>query len=60
MTLSEYRNRETPDYYPTMAQDGFSPNEILAAVHKKMVEQSRARDADEPTEIHITSEVITK
>ncbi len=60
MTLNEFWNRKTPDYYPTMAQDGFSPHEILAAVHKKMVEESRARNADEPAEIHITSEVITK
>ena len=60
MTLNEYQNRKTPDYYPTMAQDGFTPHEILAAVHKKMVEESRARDADKPTEIHITSEVKTK
>ena len=63
MMLTDYYNRKIPDYYPTMYQDGFTPTEIRMAVHRKMFSdywERRTRDADEPTEIHITSEVKTK
>ena len=54
----------TPEYYPTMYRDGFSPAQILASLHRKMLSDywgDDTRDADElPSEIHITSEVKNK
>ena len=63
MTLIDYYNRKIPDYYPTMAQDGYRPHEILAAVRSQILSdywERSTRDADEPAEVHITSEVKTK
>ena len=35
MSLYEYTNRNIPDYYPTMYQDGYSPAQILFAYRGK-------------------------
>ena len=42
-----------PEYYPTMHLDGFTPEEILNALHKKMIEQHI--EDDDSTEIIITT-----
>ena len=56
MTLNEYINRKTPDYYPTMYQDGFTPTEILYAARKSMKE-SLMPEID-TYNIHITSKPV--
>lgn len=63
MTTNDFQQEKIPEYYKTMARDGFTPHEILAAARRQMISDywgDRTRDADEPTEIHITSEVNTK
>ena len=58
MNLSEYTYRKIPSYYPSMYLDGFSPNEILMAARKKMLE---GLEKDQPTEgVKIISEVKIK
>ena len=54
MTMIDYYNRKVPEYYPTMYQDGFSPEQILAAAHQKMLTD---REPQGETEITIRTEV---
>ena len=54
MTMMDYYNRKVPDYYPTMYKDGYSPEQILAAAHQKMLAD---REPQEETEITIRTEV---
>lgn len=50
-TLEKMRNRQIPDYYPTMYQDGYKPYEILEAASNSIYERYReAQEADTPTE----------
>ena len=44
MTLSEYMNRQVPDYYDWMYLDGYTPYQILQAKHKQMVNDYLARE----------------
>ena len=63
MTINDYQKRKIPEYYPTMAQDGYRPHEILAAARRQMLSDywgEGTRDADESVNVHITSEVNTK
>ncbi len=48
-----------PEYYPEMYLDGYTPEEILNALHKKMIEQ-HTEDDDDSTEIIITTKEKTK
>ena len=65
MTLSEYYDRQIPDYYDTMYLDGFTPNQILHAAHRKMIREYEARkaaqraeaEANEISNVKIISEV---
>lgn len=58
MTPHEYYiDRKTPEYYPTMYLDGYSPEQIMAAKHKQMLQ---AQTEDDTMEIIIKSEVKTK
>ena len=50
MTLSEYYDRQIPDYYDTMYLDGFNPNQILHAAHRKMIREYEARKAAQRAE----------
>ena len=54
MTLSDYYNRQVPDYYPTMYRDGYTPQQILMAMRRQMMQTQPVN------EIKITSEVKTK
>ena len=54
MTLSDYYNRQVPEYYPTMYLDGYTPQHILMAKHTQML-QSQTID-----EVNVTSEVKIK
>ena len=65
MTLSEYYDRQIPDYYDTMYLDGFTPDQILHAAHRKMIREYEARkvaqraeaEANEIPNVKIISEV---
>lgn len=62
MTLENYRFREIPEYYDWMYLDGFTPDEILYALHKKMDRQQAEQEelADSVDSIKIKSEVKIK
>ena len=62
MTLENYRFREIPEYYDWMSLDGFTPDEILYALHKKMNRQQAEQEelADSVDSIKIKSEVKIK
>ena len=62
MTLENYRFREIPEYYDWMYLDGFTPDEILYALHKKMDRQQAEQEAlaDSIDSIKIKSEVKIK
>lgn len=62
MTLENYRSREIPEYYDWMYLDGFTPDEILYALHKKMDRQQAEQEelADSVDSIKIKSEVKIK
>ena len=62
MTLESYRSREIPEYYDWMYLDGFTPDEILYALHKKMNRQQAEQEelADSVDSIKIKSEVKIK
>lgn len=62
MTLENYRSREIPEYYDWMYLDGFTPDEILYALHKKMNRQQAEQEdlADSVDSIKIKSEVKIK
>lgn len=58
MSLIDYMTRKTPDYYPSVYLDGYSPQEILFAARRSMlnrIEESRQVDV-----IRIISEVKVK
>ena len=62
MTLENYRFREIPEYYDWMYLDGFTPDEILYALHKKMDRQQAEQEAlaDSVDSVKIKSEVQIK
>ena len=62
MTLENYRFREIPEYYDWMYLDGFTPDEILYALHKKMNRQQAEQEelAESVDSIKIKSEVKIK
>ena len=45
MTLSDYYNRQIPEYYDTMYLDGYTPDQIMTAFRKKMYRDYEARQA---------------
>ena len=61
MTLVDYYDRQIPEYYPTMYMDGYTPAQILHAVHRKMVreylEREEKKRAEKETEIQIEKQV---
>ena len=65
-TLEKMRNRQIPDYYPTMYQDGYKPYEILEAASNSIISQHMERQeefappADEPMNVHFQVEVKHK
>lgn len=62
MTLENYRFREIPEYYDWMYLDGFTPDEILYALHKKMNRQQAEQEelVDSVDSIKVKSEVKIK
>lgn len=68
MGIFEYLDRQIPDYYPTMYRDGYSPEQIMYAAHRKLRRVCEAREAakraeaeaNEIPEVKITSKVVIK
>ncbi len=68
MLLADYYNRNIPEYYDTMYQDGYTPNQIMTALRKKMLREYNEREAMKQAEaeqnevwnVKITSEVKLK
>lgn len=54
--LEKMRNRQIPDYYPTMYQDGYKPYEILEAASNSIYERYTERQQE--TEAEPTSEPL--
>ena len=50
MTLVDYYDRQIPEYYPTMYMDGYTPEQILHAVHRKMVREYLEKEAERKIE----------
>lgn len=44
MTLSDYYNRNLPDYYPTMYQDGYEPWQIMQAFRNTQRKKDREKE----------------
>ena len=65
MTLYEYLDSKIPNYYPLMYRDGYSPEQILHAARRKILQEHEAREAAKRAEaeasvipeVKITSEV---
>ena len=65
MTVFEkMRNKRIPDYYPTMYQDGYTPNEIIEAAHNTIIKEADARQAERepqtPMNVKFRVEVVKK
>ena len=45
MTLFDYYDRRIPDYYDWMYLDGYTPEEIMYALHRKMNREQAEREA---------------
>ena len=50
MTLLENFQKDVPEYYDYMYLDGYSPEQILHAAHKKMMRQVEEREAAQRAE----------
>ena len=50
MTLLENFHKDVPEYYDYMYLDGYSPEQILHAAHKKMMRQVEEREAAQRAE----------
>ena len=50
MTLLENFHKDVPEYYNYMYLDGYSPEQILHAAHKKMMRQVEEREAAQRAE----------
>lgn len=58
MKVQDYLYRNLPRYFPTMYLEGYTPEQILLAAHRDMIQEY----ATEPDgfEVHIKSEVKKK
>ena len=54
--------KNVPEYYPTMYQDGYTPTEILAAMRKKLRQnvQEQRWNSSQLSKIHLTAKVEVK
>ena len=53
MTLAEYCNRQIPEYYPTMYMDGYTPEQILHAAKRGMIQRHRERKAEQAVKTQV-------
>ncbi len=54
--------KNVPEYYPAMYQDGYTPTEILAAMRKKLRQniQEQRWNSSQLSNIHFTAKVEVK
>lgn len=52
--------KNVPDYYPAMYQDGYTPTEILAAMRQKMRREAQERQNAGLSNVHFTIETKEK
>ena len=45
--MFEEYDRMIPDYYPTMYMDGYTPDQILHAVRRGMIQRYQERKAEQ-------------
>ena len=45
--MFEEYDRKIPDYYPTMYMDGYTPDQILHAVRRGMIQRHQERKAEQ-------------
>ena len=57
MTFAESLDRKIPEYYKTMASDGYSAEAVLYALRRQMWREYQERQNRQTPDIHITSEV---
>ena len=58
MSLSDYYNRNIPEYYDTMYMDGYTPEQIMTAFRKKLAHvREESKEANEIPNVKIISEV---
>ena len=60
MTIYDKYNESIPEYYKTMYLDGYSPEQILQAVHKKIIQNYEERQEDTVPDVSVASEVNIK
>ena len=61
MTIMERLNDNIPEYSQYMYLDGYTPEQILAAVHRKLLREAKERlEAEEIPVVKIISEVRIK
>ena len=58
MGLFEYLDRKIPDYYPTMYKDGYTPEQIRYAAHRKIRREHEARMAAQRAEAEAKAEAM--
>ena len=49
--MFEEYDRKIPDYYPTMYMDGYTPDQILHAVRRGMIQRHRERKAEQQIKV---------
>ena len=57
MTLYKDYNKNIPEYYNTMYMDGYSPEQILHAARRKMIQNFEDRQEAAEPDASIVSEV---
>ena len=45
MSLRNDKSKRIPEYYNTMYQDGYTPEEIRFAAHRDMIDKYRERES---------------
>ena len=60
MKKSKYEQQPIPEYYRWMNLDGYTPEEILRASHRKMIDTMQKDEEDEDYQISVKSEVKVK
>ena len=60
MTIQDYLSRKIPDYYDGMHQDGFTPQEILYAAHRDLINKSVPKQSTDIRNVNIKSEIKIK
>ena len=60
MTIYDKHNQNIPEYYNTMYMDGYSPEQILHAARRKMIQNFEDRQEAAEPDASIVSEVTIR